>query len=623
MFVTNLQYNFMNHLEEKNVKMKTRTIKRARIIFSGGFFLLAIISFGISVSPFGFLKAIGDRLSPDGNYKSFTPALFATLHPPLLVACLVFLLIGIGMAVFSGATERGLLYIAHLLHRGFTDGKKLFHDFSLMRLNWKESLLLLAIFILGLIPRILLLNRPIEYDEAYTFTQFARYPFRTIISNYSAPNNHVFHTILVRIAYLLLGDQAWQIRIPAFLAGLLIILCAYLLGRMLYNKIVGYLAAGIVASLPDFITRSVSARGYTIVVLMTLVSFIMAAYLIRKKNLFGWCLLCFFGAIGFYSVPIMLYPLGVVYLWLFLSIFVLDPQQYSRGNWIKYLTVSAILTAGLTIFFYSPILLSPNAVNFYNQNNTLHPLSLAGFVQIFPARLQSLLTEWQRYLPPVWSVIIVVGLILSLVRIRKNNKFKVPTQLAFVLALAILLLIQRPDSVTRIWLWIVPLLAIWSSAGLVSSFLWIRAYSIKNVVTMAVPMIIIIGMASNAIFYARTAEINQWGEDPLAEDVTLAILPHLTPNSYVAVNGCLDARYWFYFFNHGVPLSVFYKQDRARPFDRVFAIVYNRSKAGCGIEPVSETLRLYGPDPNLLDMTTLKPIESIYYATVYEVNPLR
>jgi hypothetical protein len=138
---------------------------------------------------------------------------------------------------------------------------------------------------------------------------------------------------------------------------------------------------------------------------------------------------------------------------------------------------------------------------------------------------------------------------------------------------------------------------------------------------MAVPMIIIAGMAINAISYAYTAKINQWGEDPVAEEVTPAILPHITQNSYVAVNGCFDARYWFYFFNHGIPLSVFYKKDEARPFDRVFAIVYDQPKAGCGTEPVSETLRLYGPDPSLVDMTTLKPIKSIYYVTIYEILP--
>lgn len=139
--------------------------------------------------------------------------------------------------------------------------------------------------------------------------------------------------------------------------------------------------------------------------------------------------------------------------------------------------------------------------------------------------------------------------------------------------------------------------------------------------TLIVPAVIVIGLAINSINFSYTAEKNQWGEDPVAEDVTLAILPHLTPNSYVVVNGCFDARYWFYFFNHGVPLSVFYKRDRPRLFDQVIAIVYTQPKAGCGIEPVSDTLRLYGPNTNLLDMATLKPIASIYYVTVYEVLP--
>jgi hypothetical protein len=142
--------------------MKTHTLKRTRIIFSVGSFLAALILFGIFLSPYGFLKTIGGHLSPDGNFKSFTPALYTSLRPPTLVTCLVFLLIGIGLFVFSSSAECGLLYIAHILRRCITDYKILFHDLGSLRLNWKESLLLVAIFILGLIPRIMLLNCPIE-----------------------------------------------------------------------------------------------------------------------------------------------------------------------------------------------------------------------------------------------------------------------------------------------------------------------------------------------------------------------------------------------------------------------------------------------------------------------------
>jgi len=137
-------------------------------------------------------------------------------------------------------------------------------------------------------------------------------------------------------------------------------------------------------------------------------------------------------------------------------------------------------------------------------------------------------------------------------------------------------------------------------------FVMDSVHSIRNIVTMAVPMIIIAGMAINAISYATLPRSTN-GRGSGCRRSHIAILPHITQNSYVAVNGCFDARYVLFLY-HGIPLSVFYKKDEARPFDRVFAIVYDQPKAGCGTEPVSETLRLYGPDPSLVDMTTLKPI---------------
>jgi hypothetical protein len=599
--------------------MKSQALKAVRMILSVLSFLTVLIGLGICFLPYGFLKTVSDQLSPDGNYQSFTPAFRAALRLPAVGVGLFFLLIGLGLLVFPAAAERSLRYVKRIFDIWVSDGRQFFRDLRGLCLSWKENTLLAAVFLLGLLPRLLLLNRSIEYDEAYTFTQFARYPFRVIISDYSAPNNHVFHTILMRIAYLLLGDQAWQIRLPAFLAGLLILLCAYWLGRMLYNKTVGYLAAGILASLPDFILRSVSARGYTIVVLMTLLGFCLGGYVLRKKNLFGWCLLILFCAIGFYSVPIMLYPFCVLFLWLLLSVIDLGNRQYTWKSWTAYLFVAAVLTIGMTVLLYSPILLSPNIKYFYASNNILHPASLGGFIQVFPSRLQSVVNEWQRYLPPAWSVVIALGLFLSFVWIWRNKKFKVPTQLAFLLGLVIVLLIQRPDSVTRIWLWIVPLLAIWSAAGIVVSLQSLPIGKLRNILIHAIPVIIVAGMAVNAIEFSYTSKINQWGEDPVVEQVTVAILPHLTPDSYVVVNGCFDARYWFYFFNHGVPLSLFYGPKTERAFDKVIAIVYTADKAGCGTEPVTETLRLYGPDASLLDMSTLKPIETIYYVTAYEV----
>src|SRR5215207_689694 len=64
-----------------------------------------------------------------------------------------------------------------------------------------------VITLIGFFLRIIDLNQYIAYDEAYTFIHFASRPFKHILADYSAPNNHIFHTILVGIAYRLFGGQ--------------------------------------------------------------------------------------------------------------------------------------------------------------------------------------------------------------------------------------------------------------------------------------------------------------------------------------------------------------------------------------------------------------------------------
>src|SRR5215216_7354891 len=82
--------------------------------------------------------------------------------------------------------------------------------------------------LIGFCLRIIDLNQSIAYDEAYTFINFASRPFKHILADYSAPNNHIFHTILVGMAYRLFGAQPWALRLPAFLAGIFMVPAMYI-----------------------------------------------------------------------------------------------------------------------------------------------------------------------------------------------------------------------------------------------------------------------------------------------------------------------------------------------------------------------------------------------------------
>jgi hypothetical protein len=242
-------------------------------------------------------------------------------------------------------------------------------DLLSLRVTRLEGMLIGMITAGGVIPRAFLLNLPIEYDEAYTFIAFARRSFRAVLTNYDVPNNHVFHTLLVRLSYLVFGDQAWQVRLPVFIAGVLLIPCIWLLGRMLHNKQVGLVAAGVVAFIPVLISRSVSARGYPLISLLTWLSLQPVART-KKKNLVSWSLFIIFTR--FYTVPVMLYPVGFLLPGCFLN---RDARCTSWG-WIKHLFVAGCLIVAL-LFLYFPILFSNDLPTLYhNFSNIIQCLKL-------------------------------------------------------------------------------------------------------------------------------------------------------------------------------------------------------------------------------------------------------
>ena len=103
--------------------------------------------------------------------------------------------------------------------------------FSEIKQNKFLYITTLIVFLAGLSIRTYQLNRPIRYDEAFTYLEYGRSYIGYISMNYSYPNNHILHSILVRIFTVFLGDELWVIRLPAFLGGIMILIFTFFLGR--------------------------------------------------------------------------------------------------------------------------------------------------------------------------------------------------------------------------------------------------------------------------------------------------------------------------------------------------------------------------------------------------------
>jgi 4-amino-4-deoxy-L-arabinose transferase-like glycosyltransferase len=163
-----------------------------------------------------------------------------------------------------------------------------------MRINWLRGqyvsaiLLILAVALAGVL-RVQKLGNSLGHDEAYTLEAFASQPYQRIVTSYAAPNNHILHTLLVRFAVRMLGKENWTARLPAFFAGVLSVPIMFLLGRHLFAcSSAGLIAAWLLALSPVHISYSQVARGYSLLLLMAILSLYFLCRALANGKISEW-----------------------------------------------------------------------------------------------------------------------------------------------------------------------------------------------------------------------------------------------------------------------------------------------------------------------------------------------
>lgn len=584
----------------------------------------------IAVVPFLFeykqLKPLGDAISKDGNLESFTLSIYQAARWPAII--LGWLLIALGIVAIAkrdqvrSAIGRSLRWIQMMLKRVKPDAQDFWRDFARSLPKKWEMAALLSILGAALLARILFIDLPIDYDEAYTFTEFAQHSFRQVISDYHVPNNHVFQTILVRISFLIFGAAPWALRIPVVLAGLALVPATYVLARQLYDPEKGLISASLVASSPALIIFSVTARGYMLVTLFTILTLILGLYVSRHKNLFAWAWLILFTALGFYSIPIMLYPFGVLVTWLVLLGVKKEISSEYKGvvHWIKYLAVASIAAGAITILLYSPILFTNGIFNFFNGARVVNSIPIGIFLEGLPGKIKDVLFTWRDWhfnTPRAVEYILMPGVLFSLIFHRRISNVRTALQAAFFTALITLLLIQRPNSIARIWLWTLPLFLIWAAAGWMALIeqlfrLGTRTYKLR-IVFAGLCIVVALG-GSLWLGWNKSPKYGHPYSGKEAEAVARYLNDHITPDDVIVPSKGSDANYWYYGRYVEIP-NVNFRAIKSRPFSRAYVIVYPAN--GDTIESV---ILESGPDLVFFDLKSAKLVFTDQNAEVYSVD---
>ncbi|MEP6811395.1 MAG: glycosyltransferase family 39 protein [Actinomycetota bacterium] len=321
---------------------------------------------------------------------------------------------------------------------------------------------LAAISVTAVVVRIDFLFQPMRYDEAVTYVHYASRPVYIGLTAYTAPNNHILHTLLVHMSTAVFGNEPWAIRLPALVAGVLLVPATYLVTRIIYGGAPALVAAALVATSSTLVEYSTNARGYTLLGLITLLLLALATRFRADSSPAAWTAFTVLGALGLWTIPTMAYALGTIVAWLVITIIT---ERRHVALLRTRLLPSLLGMAALTLVLYAPVLATagPHALT---QNPFVAPRTWSYVGHHLPASFASTFARWHRDQPLVLWTLLAAGFVISLAARKRLSRFHVPVAVGALVAIPPLLAVQRVVPFERVWLFALPIYLMSAAAGL-------------------------------------------------------------------------------------------------------------------------------------------------------------
>ena len=463
--------------------------------------------------------------------------------------------------------------------------------------------------------RLVYLNQPVGNDEAFTYLAFSSRSIITILTDYSHPNNHILHSLLVFFSTRLFGGEAWAVRLPALIAGTLLIPAGYIAARRMYNSLTGLLAASFIAVFPHLIAYSNSARGYTLVCLAATLCVFFAAGALEENKVRYWVGVAIFAIIGFYAIPIMLYPFAGICTWILLSIVWKSGLTKTSLKKLIPMVILGLSVIVVVIILYLPVVIWGSGFSSIVSNGVVTPEPFNQFSHNLIARLGRTWQEWNEGLLLLLSILQVLGLLVSLVIHRRAARQPVHLLPALVLGVLPIILWQRVAPWTRIWLFVLPLYAIWAAAGLISLTGWLMKKLDKRYGIVVIAILCIIPFADRVVRIAQEgpANINAAGVE---QNVAEFLVQEVSPGDMIVAVTPMSTQIKFYFWQAADYERWFYNTNIQQTFSNLIVLV--GTKYGDSLESVLEKNHL----SDQIDRSTFELVYTYKHVEVYRVEAL-
>jgi uncharacterized membrane protein len=359
-------------------------------------------------------------------------------------------------------------------------------------------LILVAAILVGLGLR-LAVTRGIWLDEAISIHQ-ARLSlhdlFRTL---YYGDRQPPLHDLVLWFTIRAFGHGEFAVRLPSLIAGTLVIPVLYELGRELYDRRTGLVAAAFAAVSPVLIWYSQEVRMYEFVALFGLLALLMQLRVVRNASMLNWAGYILATAALLWSHYFGLVVIAVQQL-VFIAVLV---HRMRNGQPVKRLALGFAYSAAVLAMQLVPLLVF--AVHQYH-STTGAAGSPSGTYDLlsFYAVLANMAWALWGYQPNATTVLLSamwpLFLLGSLVLLGRGGSRQTMTLAATALALVVLLIVvslfDRSLFEVRNFLILVPLVLL-LIARLVTG--WIRKPKARLLVAGGVILILLVGLADQQL----------------------------------------------------------------------------------------------------------------------------
>lgn len=390
----------------------------------------------------------------------------------------------------------------------------------------RERAAIVGITAAALVGRLMLLWEPMRFDEGVSWAYYVGRSWATIVGAYQQPNNHVFYSLLAKISAAAVGYPPWALRLPALLAGVAIVPLIWAVGRRFADGTTAMLAAGLSVGSTQLTLYSINARGYSLVVALFLALLLVADRLREQPTNARWAAFVALGAIGLYTIPIMLYPLGVVTTWLVLSARALEGQD--RKAFLVRVAAAFAAAAGIAGLLYLPIIMTAGFGALLG-NKFVSPSPWDVFVMELPGNFGGTLGRWTSPFP-WWATPLVTALaLLGMLRPTKSDRPSLV--LATLLWCTALLVVTHRAPFFRVWLFLLPLFLLSVARGIA----WCVRRALKREMWEGEWPAIALAVATLAIAVVTrsVAQNGDTGTFRPAEAMTAVLAPRLRPGDRV------------------------------------------------------------------------------------------